>query len=279
MRRLPGRLAGACARPSPVANGREAGQTPAPPSPTRFPAGLPCSAPAAPALSGQPGWVRWERAAEPVREHLRLSHDSWTHKLARVAIRPLLGTFVTPDHLTWARLLTGLAACAALAAGTATAGDWGAWWGGGLWLLSAFLDRADGELARVGNMMSEAGHRFDYLVDNAVNALFFPAAGIGLRHSWLGGWAIALGVLAGVSLLVCGWFSERLEQASPPGTRAYSGRWGFDPDDALYLLGPFAWLGWLPPVVIGAAIGATGMMLLTGVRLRRRLLLVRRQRA
>lgn len=201
-----------------------------------------------------------------------LSHDSWTHKLARAAIRPLLGTSVTPNHLTWARLLTGLGACAALATGT----QQGIWWGGTLWVLSAFLDRADGELARVGNMMSEAGHRFDYLVDNAVNALFFPAAGIGLRHSWLGGWAVGLGVLAGVSLLVCGWFSERLEQASPPGTRAYSGRWGFDPDDALYLLGPFAWLGWLPPVVVGAAVGATAMMLLTGVRLRRLLLAQRR---
>ena len=194
-----------------------------------------------------------------------MSHDSWTHKLARAAIRPLLGTGVTPNHLTTGRLLTGVAACLCLATGA----RWGEWWGGGLWLLSAFLDRADGELARVGNMMTPGGHRYDYLVDNAVNALFFPAAGFGLRHSWLGPWAIGLGVLAGASLLICGWFSERLEQASPPGTRAYSGRWGFDPDDALYLLGPLAWLGWLAPIVVGAAVGATAMMALTGWRLGR----------
>jgi hypothetical protein len=63
--------------------------------------------------------------------------------------------------------------------------------------------------------------------------------------------------------------SERLEERSPPNTRAYSGRWGFDPDDALYLMAPFAWLGWLAPILAGAAFGATAMMLLTAFRLAR----------
>jgi archaetidylinositol phosphate synthase len=38
-------------------------------------------------------------------------------------------------------------------------------WGGGIWLLSAFLDRADGELARIGDMMSRGGHVYDYYSD------------------------------------------------------------------------------------------------------------------
>lgn len=194
-----------------------------------------------------------------------MSHDSWTHLLARRAIRPLLGTRVRPNHLTTGRLVTGVAACLAIATATRA----GAWWGGGLWLLSAFLDRADGELARVGNMMSAGGHRYDFQVDNAVNALFFVAAGLAVRHGFLGGWAVPLGMLGGVSMLLCGWWSEMLERRSPPGTKAYSGRGGFDPDDALYLMGPLAWLGWLSPIVAGAAVGATAMMLLTGVRLRR----------
>ncbi len=192
-----------------------------------------------------------------------MSHDSWTHLIARRAIRPLLGTGVTPNHLTTLRLLTGVAACLALSVGT----DAGAWWGGGLWLVSAFLDRADGELARVGRMMSESGHRYDFYVDNLVNALFFVAAGFGVRHGVLGVWAVPLGLLAGLSMLVCGWWSELLERQGPPGTRAYEGMAGFDPDDALYLLGPLAWLGWLTPVVVGAAVGATFMMALTGMRL------------
>ena len=194
-----------------------------------------------------------------------MSHDSWTHLLARQAIRPLLGTAVTPNHLTTMRLLTGVGACALIAQGTAA----GAGWGGGLWLLSAFLDRADGELARVGAMMSASGHRYDFLVDIFVNALFFVAAGFAVADGWLGQWAIPLGLVAGASMLLCGWWSELLEARSPPGTKAYVGAAGFDPDDALYLMGPLAWLGWLAPIVVGAAIGATAIMVVTGVRLRR----------
>ena len=187
---------------------------------------------------------------------------SWTHLLARPLVRPLIGTWVRPNHLTTLRLLTGLAACAAIA--------WGSpWWGGSLWLVSAFLDRADGELARLGNLMSPGGHLYDYYSDNFVNSLFFIAAGVGLRDSWLGYWAIPLGVLSGVALFLCNMFSEWLEQRSPPDTRAYSGRWGFDPDDALYLLGPLAWLGWLAPILVASAIGTTLMMAITGTRLLR----------
>ena len=191
--------------------------------------------------------------------------DSWTHLMARPLVRPLIGTWVRPNHLTTLRLLSGLAACACFALGTQA----GMWWGGALWLVSAFLDRADGELARLGDMMSPAGHIYDYWTDDAVNALFFVSIGIGLRTSWLGNWAIAIGLLDGAALFLCNVFSEWLEQRSPPNTRAYSGKWGFDPDDALYLMGPLAWLGWLVPVLVGAAFGTTFMMTLTGVRLLR----------
>ena len=185
--------------------------------------------------------------------------------MARPLVRPMIGTRIRPNHLTTLRLLTGLAACGCLASGAVA----GAWWGGALWLLSAFLDRVDGELARMGNLMSHGGHIYDFYTDVAVNTLLFVAIGVGLRHSWLGGWSIPLGVLAGGSMFILGLFSEWLERRSPPDTKAYSGRWGFDPDDALYLMGPLAWLGWLSPILVGAAVGATAMMALTGLRLRR----------
>ena len=194
-----------------------------------------------------------------------MSGGSWTHRAARPLVRPMIGTWIRPNHLTSLRLLSGLAACLCLAWGSRAADAWG----GGLWLVSAFLDRADGELARLGDLRSPGGHAYDYWVDNAVNALFFVAIGIGLRQSWLGGWAVPLGLLSGASLFVCGIFSEALERGSPPDTRAYAGRWGFDPDDALYLMAPLAWLGWLAPILAAAAIGATVVMLLTGVRLLR----------
>ena len=194
-----------------------------------------------------------------------MSSTTWTHLLARPMIRPLIGTAVRPNHITTLRLLTGVVACVALAWGNRA----GLWWGGGLWLVSAFLDRADGELARLGNMMSPQGHRYDYLADVWVNTLFFVAIGIGLRHSWLGAWSIPLGVLSGVSILLVSLFAEWVELRSPPGTKAISGRWGFDPDDALYLMGPLAWLNWLSPILVGASVGATLAMLIMGVRLLR----------
>src|ERR1700760_1000030 len=118
-----------------------------------------------------------------------------THRMARAVVRPLIGTGVTPNHLTTLRLITGFGACWLVATGNPAQRLAAA----GLWLLSAFLDRADGELARVGNMMSAQGHRYDYLADLAINALFFAAAGFGARHSWLGPWAIPLGVLTTAS--------------------------------------------------------------------------------
>lgn len=193
--------------------------------------------------------------------------SSWSHRLARVLVRPLLGTGITPNHLTTMRLATGLMACAAL---LPIDGTW-LWWAGWLWLASALLDRADGELARIGAMSTPSGHRYDYRVDNIVNSGFFIALGAGLRASELGGVAIALGIWTGAALYICGAWSEALERLDGPGSKAYAGAFGFDPDDLLYLLAPIVWLGWRAALVVVASIGATVMMLLTGWRLRRRL--------
>jgi archaetidylinositol phosphate synthase len=190
---------------------------------------------------------------------------SWSHRLARILVRPLVGSGVTPNHLTTLRLATGLLACAALLPADAT---W-LWWGGWLWLTSALLDRADGELARVGGMSTPGGHRYDYLVDNVVNSGLFIALGFGLRETALGGGAVALGLWTGAALYMCGYWSEALERFEGPGSKAYSGAFGFDPDDLLYLLAPIIWLGWRTQLLVAACLGATIMMLLTGWRLRR----------
>jgi phosphatidylglycerophosphate synthase len=191
-------------------------------------------------------------------------HGSWTHRLARIAVRPLLGTRVTPNHLTTARLVTGLAACALFAVGSYTADVWA----GIFWVASAFLDRADGELARIGGKTSAWGHAYDYACDTLVNALFFLAIGIGLRHGALGNYAIALGVLAGGGIIVSNILSEAFEKRLASGTRIYAGGGGFDFDDLLYLLGPAAWLGWLAPMLIGASFGAPLMAIISAVKLR-----------
>lgn len=196
---------------------------------------------------------------------MTMAHDSWTHRLARVAVKPLVGTRVTPNHLTTARLLSGLAACAAFAVGDR---NWEIW-GGVVWVLSAFLDRADGELARLGGLTSTSGHSYDYACDVVVNGLVFVAIGVGLRDSVLGVWAVAMGLVAGISVTTASVLSETLEKRRGTREKAYEGRAGFDFDDVLYLFGPLAWLGWLLPLLIGAAIGGPAFAVWTWMRLRK----------
>ena len=96
-----------------------------------------------------------------------MSHNTWIHRIARVGVRPLVGTPVTPNHLTTLRLVTGLAAAGAFATGIP---EWRAW-GGVIFVVSMFLDRADGELARLGGKTSPWGHKFDLVSDAVCNAL------------------------------------------------------------------------------------------------------------
>jgi archaetidylinositol phosphate synthase len=185
--------------------------------------------------------------------------------MARPLVRPMIGTWIRPNHLTTLRLLSGLAAAGCLATRTQA----GINWGGVLWLISAFLDRADGELARLGRLTSARGHVYDYYSDFTVNAVFFVAIGICLRNSWLGPWAVALGLLSGSSLFLVSLVSVWLEQRGPAGTQAYYGRWGFHTDDALFLLAPLAWFGWLVPVLIASSIAIPVITIITSVRLHR----------
>lgn len=192
--------------------------------------------------------------------------DSWTHKMAHVVILPLVDTPVTPNHITTLRLLTGLAACAAFAVGERSWDIAGGW----LWLLSAFLDRADGELARVSGKTSPWGHKYDMVADIGVTALFFLGAGIGLRGTDLGGWAILMGVLGAAGVVAAEILAEVIDNENQDtGEKAYPGFAGFDFDDVLYLFAPVVWLGWQMPFVVGAAVGAPAFALLTWYRLRR----------
>jgi len=186
--------------------------------------------------------------------------DSWTHKIARVCILPLVNTPVTPNHLTMLRLITGLAACSAFAIGTT---HWNLW-GGVLWLISAFLDRADGELARESGKTSEWGHKFDYFCDVSVTALFFVGIGFGLRESSLGHWSIIMGLSAAAGVVVAEILAEIIDQTQKEsGEKAYPGFAGFDFDDVLYLFAPIVWLNWHLLFLIGASAGAPIFALIT----------------
>ncbi len=201
--------------------------------------------------------------------------DSWTHKIARICILPLVNTPVTPNHLTAVRLITGLTACAAFAVGDRQWAIWGGW----LWLVSAFLDRADGELARVSGKTSPGGHKFDMFCDVTVTSLFFLGAGIGARGTdlavWghepiaLGDWPILFGILGSLGVFAAEILAEIIDRRqADTGEKAYPGIWGFDFDDVLYLFAFVVWLDWQVYFVLGAALGAPAFAVLTWVRLR-----------
>jgi phosphatidylglycerophosphate synthase len=177
-----------------------------------------------------------------------VSSTTWVHRAARVAIRPLVPTAVTPNHLTTLRLATGLAAAAAFARGDRS-------WdilGGVLFVVSAFLDRADGELARVSGKTSPLGHRYDLASDAACNVIAFAAIGIGLSKGPLAGAALLMGLVAAVAIGALFWLVQRLESTG----ESIGGAGGFDPDDALFIVGPAAWFGGLGLLLHAAAVAA-----------------------
>ena len=98
-----------------------------------------------------------------------MSSNTWVHRLVRRGVRPLVDTPVTPNQLTTLRLLTGLLAVGGFAAGTPRASAVA----GTLCLISALLDRADGELARLGGKTSSRGHASDMISDSTVTILTF----------------------------------------------------------------------------------------------------------
>jgi archaetidylinositol phosphate synthase len=173
------------------------------------------------------------------------------HAIARWCIRPLIRTSVTPNHITTLRLLTGIAAAVAFGVGNYY---WSAW-GGLIFFISAVLDRADGELARLANRSTPGGHWYDLWCDMIVNVLIFVGIGVGLRER-IGLWAPLMGVIAGFSVAATFLVSFGLYARGDHPILAYKFPVGFDFDDALVVIAPCAWFKLLLPLLVVAVIGA-----------------------
>jgi archaetidylinositol phosphate synthase len=201
-----------------------------------------------------------------------MSHNTLIHRGVRVLVRPLVDTSVTPNQITTLRLAAGIATAAALAVGAAP------WWniGAGLFVLSAILDRADGELARMSGRTSPGGHVYDLIADALSNALVFVGLGIGLRDSGLGLWSIPMGIAAGGAIAVILWAVMAIEARRGRRAGELQGAAGFDPDDAILAVPVFIWLGATEELLIAAAIGAPAFALYFLIRFRGILLARRR---
>ena len=183
--------------------------------------------------------------------------NSWTHKVARICVLPLVNTSVSPNHITVARLTTGLIACAAFALEINILG-------GIFWIISTFLDRADGELARMLGKTTEWGHKFDYYSDTFITALFFVSIGINLHDDLSNYWSIIMGISAALGVIFTEIYAEIIDQKKQiTGEKAYPGFLGFDFDDILYFFAPIVWLDWHLPFLIGASVGAPVFAFLT----------------
>ncbi len=194
-----------------------------------------------------------------------MSHDTWIHRLVEYGVEPLVRTPARPNHLTMARLTTGIAAAILFAWGTRDAQLWGC----GLFILSFLLDRADGSLARLQGTMTDSGHVFDLVADAISTTLVFIGIGIGLRFSFLGAWASLLGLVAGLAALATFWLIARAERRT--GTSAVASFAGMDADDAMLVV-PVAILFNYSVELLAIAAVAMPLVMLSFAIVRRRAL-------
>lgn len=189
------------------------------------------------------------------------------HRIARVGVRPLVGTPITPNHLTTLRLAAGIGAAAAFAVGSPPWPEAGA----AIFAVAMLLDRADGELARLSGRTSRWGHVYDLFADTASNALAFVGVGFGLARSLGVLWPISLGILAGAAVAAMLWLVMRFESRAGERAGEFKGRAGFDPDDAMIVVPIAVALGGAAPLLIAAGLGAPAFALYMFLRFRRRL--------
>ena len=178
-----------------------------------------------------------------------MSTNTLIHRIVRPAVRRIAPTRTTPNHITTLRLLTGIAAALAFAQGEAL---WLAI-GGGIFILSMLLDRADGELARQTGRASVSGHRYDLVSDCTSNILAFIGIGVGVVPT-LGLLGPLLGILAGIGIGALFWQinAQKLVELRPYS--AWDDRFNADPDDALILVPLLVWIGAAVPTLIAAAV-------------------------
>jgi archaetidylinositol phosphate synthase len=174
----------------------------------------------------------------------------WDQRLARILMRPLATTRITPNQVTTLSLAVGL-----LAAWLYASGDTWVHVGAVCFMLAFCLDHADGELARMTGRTSTFGHYYDLAAGGAVLVALFVGIGIGLRNGPLGVWSIGLGIAAGLATAVIFVLRMELERRAGKTATRQPNLLGFEVEDVMYLVGPITWLDLLSPLLLLAGIG------------------------
>jgi phosphatidylglycerophosphate synthase len=172
-----------------------------------------------------------------------MTNAPWDARLAALIVKPFCNSWITPNYLTTLRLASGLGA--AFLFGT---GEWpylAAW----LWVISAFLDHTDGELARMSGKQSRSGHFYDLVTDAVATMSLFVGIGWGLTSSYLGKWALLMGLITGIAIAIIFHLRSEIEQRSGKAATEQPSLLGFESEDALYLLPLIVWLDGLTAVL------------------------------
>ncbi|MGF1608897.1 MAG: CDP-alcohol phosphatidyltransferase family protein [Kiloniellales bacterium] len=179
----------------------------------------------------------------------------YDQRLARLILRPLARTALTPNQITVTTLALALVAAWLLASGETGRMAWGA----GLFVLARFMDHLDGELARLTGRGSRLGYYLDYLAGGASYAALFLGLGIGLSKGPLEHWALLIGGLGAASAVIAMLLNIDLDrqQALQDGEAVgYPFFAGSELEDGIYLLAPITWLGLIEPFFVAAGLGA-----------------------
>jgi archaetidylinositol phosphate synthase len=181
-----------------------------------------------------------------------MDRPPYDQRMARVLVRPLIRTGMTPNQMTTITLILAIGGAWLIATGAAPHIHIGA----GLFALARFLDHFDGELARQTGQTSRFGYYYDYVAGASSYAALFIALGVAFEDGWLGGWSAVLGAAGALSAFAAMILSLDIDQRAGQGTAGYPGYAGFELEDGIYLIAPIIWLGWAQPFFLGASTGA-----------------------
>ena len=175
----------------------------------------------------------------------------YDQRIARIAARGLARTPVRPNGVTGASMVVGCAAAVLLSMGSVYAGI-----GAGVFVIAAWMDHVDGELARMTNTTSIFGHYFDHVAAMTNYVAMFVGAGIGLREAALEHWMIVLGVAAGLGVASIMSFRMVIESRLGRSSVRQQVKGGFEIEDTLYVVAPVTWIGGLEYFIVLAGVGA-----------------------
>lgn len=156
----------------------------------------------------------------------------WDAKIAYRLVYPLKDSFITPNYLTTLRLISGLTAFIFLSIGEYTFTNLGAF----CFVISNFLDHADGELARITGKTSYTGHYYDLVSDALINTALFLGIGIGLMNSDLGIYAGIMGAVSGCAVTAIFYMRNEIEKRLGKDRTRQPNKGGIEAEDVLYLL-------------------------------------------